>query len=126
MSTGRRGARRAALVVLYQWDVTGQPLASLYEGELDPYTRELAEGVAGEASDLDGTIAEVSSDWRPDRLGALERNILRIALYELDRDEVPLEVAIDEAVRLARRYASEDAAKLVNGILGTVAKEARR
>ena len=126
MSTGRRGARRAALFVLYQWDVTGQALASLYEGELDPYTKELAEGVAADAEDLDATIGEVSSDWRPDRLGALERNILRIALYELDRDEVPLEVAIDEAVRLARRYASEDAAKLVNGILGKVAKEAKR
>lgn len=126
MSTGRRGARRAALFVLYQWDVTGQPLASLYEGELDPYTKELAEGVAAEAENLDATIGEASSDWRPDRLGALERNILRIALYELDRDEVPLEVAIDEAVRLARRYASEDAGKLVNGILGKVAKEAKR
>src|SRR4029453_5661027 len=98
MSAGRRGARRAALFVLYQWDVTGQPLASLYEGELDPYTRELAEGVAAEKAGLGATIGEVSSDWRPDRLGPLERNILRIALYELDRDEVPLEVAIDEAV----------------------------
>ena len=126
MSSGRRTARRAALFVLYQWDVTGQPLASLYEGELDPYTKELAEGVVAEAEELDATIGEASSDWRPDRLGALERNILRIALYELDRDEVPLEVAIDEAVRLARRYASEDAGKLVNGILGKVAKEAKR
>jgi transcription antitermination protein NusB len=126
VSTGRRGARRAALFALYQWDVTGQALASLYVGELDPYTKELAEGVAAEADDLDATIGEASSEWRPDRLGALERNILRIALYELDRDEVPLEVAIDEAVRLARRYASEDAAKLVNGILGKVAKEAKR
>jgi len=126
MSTGRRGARRAALFVLYQWDVTGQPLASLYEGDLDAYTKELAEGVAAEVDDLDTTIGDASSDWRPERLGALERNILRIALYELDRDEVPLEVAIDEAVRLARRYASEDAAKLVNGILGKVAKEAKR
>ena len=126
MSTGRRGARRAALFVLYQWDVTGQPLASLYEGDLDAYTKELAEGVAAEVDDLDATIGDASSDWRPERLGALERNILRIALYELDRDEVPLEVAIDEAVRHARRYASEDAAKLVNGILGKVAKEAKR
>jgi transcription antitermination protein NusB len=126
MSTGRRGARRAALFVLYQWDVTGQPLASLYEGDLDAYTKEVAEGVAAEVDDLDATIGDASSDWRPERLGALERNILRIALYELDRDEVPLEVAIDEAVRLARRYASEDAAKLVNGILGKVAKEAKR
>ena len=126
MTTGRRAARRAALFVLYQWDVTGQPLASLYEGELDPYTQELAEGVAAETQELDATIGEASSAWPPERLGALERNILRIALYELDRDEVPLEVSIDEAVRLARRYSSEDAAKLVNGILGKVAKEAKR
>jgi transcription antitermination protein NusB len=126
MTGGRRAARRAALVVLYQSDVTGEPLASLYEGELDPYTRELAEGVAAEAEELDATIGAASPDWRPDRLGALERNILRIALYELEREEVPLEVAIDEAVRLARRYASDDAAKLVNGILGKVAREARR
>jgi N utilization substance protein B len=126
MSTGRRAARRAALFVLYQSDVTGQPLASLYEGELDPYTQELAEGVAAEVPDLDAAIGEASTEWRPDRLGALERNILRIALFELERDEVPLEIAIDEAVRLARRYASDDAAKLVNGILGKVAKEAKR
>jgi N utilization substance protein B len=126
VTTGRRAARRAALFVLYQWDVTGQPLASLYEGELDPNTREQAEGVAAEAEALDATIGDASSAWAPERLGALERNILRIALYELDRDEVPLEVAIDEAVRLARRYSSDDAAKLVNGILGKVAKEAKR
>lgn len=126
MSAGRRAARRAALVVLYQSDVTGEPLASLYEGELEPYTQELAEGVSAELEGLDAKIAEASSDWRVDRLGALERNILRIALYELDRDEVPLAVAIDEAVRLARRYASDDAAKLVNGILGKVVKEAKR
>jgi N utilization substance protein B len=126
VSTGRRAARRAALFVLYQWDVTGQPLASLYARDLDPYTQELAEGVVAEAAELDATIGAASSDWRPDRLGALERNILRIALYEFERDDVPLEVSIDEAVRLARRYASDDAAKLVNGILGKVAKEARQ
>ena len=126
MSSGRRAARRAALFVLYQWDVTGQPLASLYEGDLDPYTQELAEGVAAEAQALDETIGEASSDWRPDRLGALERHLVAVELVERDAEDVALEVAIDEAVRLARRYASDDAAKLVNGILGKVAKEARR
>ena len=123
---GRRAARRTALFLLYQWDVTGQPLTSLYEGEIDPFARELAEAVVPKAVELDAKITEASEEWTADRLGVLERNILRIALYELDRDEVPLEVAIDEAVRLARRYASEDAAKLVNGILGKVAKEAKR
>jgi N utilization substance protein B len=122
----RKAARRDALFVLYQWDVTGQPLASLHEGELDPYAHELVNGVAKQASDLDVRINEASSDWTADRLGALERNILRIALWELERGEVPVEVAIDEAVTLAKRYASEDAGALVNGILGRVAREAAR
>ena len=122
----RKAARRDALFVLYQWDVTGQPLASLHEGELDPYAQELVDSVAAAAADLDARINEASSDWTADRLGALERNILRIALWELEREEVPVEVAIDEAVTLAKRYASEDAGALVNGILGRVAREAAR
>jgi N utilization substance protein B len=122
----RKAARRDALFVLYQWDVTGQPLASLHEGELDPYAREVVDGVAGEAAELDARIDDASSDWSADRLGALERNVLRIALWELDRDDVPLEAAIDEAVSLAKRYSSEDAGRLVNGILGRVVREAAR
>jgi transcription antitermination protein NusB len=124
--TSRKGARRDALFVLYQWDVTGKPLASLHEGELDPYAVELAEGVTAEHAALDARISEASRDWTVERLGALERNILRIALWELDRDEVPLEAAIDEAVSLAKRYASEEAGRLVNGILGRVVREAAR
>jgi N utilization substance protein B len=122
--SSRKAARRDALFVLYQWDVTGQPLASLHEGDLDPYAQELADGVVAESSELDARINEASSDWSADRLGALERNILRIALWELEREEVPLEAAIDEAVSLAKRYSSEDAGRLVNGILGRVAREA--
>ena len=122
--SARRTARRTALFLLYQWDLTGQPLASLYEGEVDPFAQELAPGVSEQAEELDRRIAEAAIDWTADRLGTLERNILRIALFELDRGGVPLEVAIDEAVTLAKRYASEDAARLVNGILGRLAKEA--
>jgi transcription antitermination protein NusB len=124
--TSRKGARRDALFVLYQWDVTGKPLASLHEGELDPYSVQLAEGVVAECAALDTRINEASTDWSSDRLGALERNILRIALWELDRGEVPLEAAIDEAVSLAKRYSSEEAGRLVNGILGRVVREAAR
>ena len=121
--SGRRAARRTALFVLYQWDVTGQPLASLYEGEVDPFARETAEAVVSEVEDLDRRITEAAEDWTADRLGAIERNILRIALHELEGDEVPDEVAIDEAVTLAKRYATDDAARLVNGILGRVVRE---
>jgi N utilization substance protein B len=122
----RKSARRDALFVLYQWDVTGTPLASLHEGELDPYARELVDGVSGEAAELDARITDASSEWSADRLGALERNVLRIALWELERGDVPLEAAIDEAVSLAKRYSSEDAGRLVNGILGRVVREAAR
>ncbi|MDX6507259.1 MAG: transcription antitermination protein NusB [Gaiellaceae bacterium] len=121
---GRRAARRTALVLLYQWDVTGQELASLYEGEIDPFSRELAETVVERHEELDERITAAADEWTADRLGALERNILRIAIVELARDDVPVEVAIDEAVTLAKRYSSEDAGRLVNGILGQIVKEA--
>jgi N utilization substance protein B len=121
--SGRRAARRTALFLLYQWDVTGQPLTSLYEGEVDSFARETAEAVAAQASELDERITAASEGWTADRLGAIERNILRIALYELDGVDVPDEVAIDEAVTLAKRYATDDAARLVNGILGRIVRE---
>jgi transcription antitermination protein NusB len=120
---GRRAARRTALFLLYQWDLTRQPVASLYEGDVDEFAREIAEAVITEADELDRKITESADDWTADRLGALERNILRIGLHELEHDDVPVEVAINEAVELAKRYASDDAARLVNGILGRIAKE---
>jgi transcription antitermination protein NusB len=123
VTTGRRAARRTALILLYQWDVTGQPLASLYEGDVDEYARSVAEAVTARTGELDRRITEASEGWTADRLGAVERNVLRIALSELDGDDVPDEVAIDEAVNLARRYASDDAARLVNGILGRIVRE---
>ncbi len=121
--SGRRAGRRTALFLLYQWDLTRQPLASLHEGDVDPFARELAEAVIERAEELDREITESADDWSADRLGTLERNILRIGMYELARDDVPVEVAINEAVELAKRYASDDAARLVNGILGRIARE---
>ena len=122
--TSRREARRAGVFLLFQWDVTGEPLGSLYEGEVDPYAQALAEDVAGRAEELDRRIGEATIGWSPDRLGAVERNVLRVALVELDRGEVPTEVVLDEAVRLAKRYSSDDAGRLVNGILGRIVREA--
>jgi transcription antitermination protein NusB len=123
MTVSRRQARRQALFLLYQWDVTGQPLASLFEGEVDPWARELAEAIAAVAEGLDRRITGAAEGWTADRLGAVERNVLRIAVFELDRGEVPAEVAIDEAVSLAKRYATEDAGRLVNGILARIQRE---
>jgi N utilization substance protein B len=120
---GRRAARRTALFLLYQWDVTGTPLASLYEGEVDPFAQQLAGAVTQHADDLDRQITEAAEGWTADRLGALERNVLRIGVHELETGDVPAEVAINEAVELAKRYATDEAARLVNGILGRIARE---
>ena len=121
--TSRKAARRQALYLLYQWDLTGQELASLFEGEPDAFARSLAEVVSGRSAELDARISAASPDWPASRLGAVERNILRIGVYELEENTVPREVAINEAVVLAKRYASEDAARLVNGVLARIARE---
>jgi N utilization substance protein B len=123
VSTGRRQSRRTALFLLYQWDLTGQPLSSLYEGEPDEFALGLAQAVSARAEELDVRITDAARGWTADRLGTLERNILRVGVYELEEASVPHEVAINEAVVLAKRYASEDAARLVNGILARVADE---
>ncbi|HEY4413626.1 MAG TPA: transcription antitermination factor NusB [Gaiellaceae bacterium] len=119
----RREARRAAVFLLYQWDVTGTELGSLYDGDVDEYTRALTEAVAAHAPELDARITAASDDWPADRLGAVERNILRVALEELDAGDIPNEVVLDEAITLAKRYASDDAGRLVNGILGRIVRE---
>ena len=119
----RRQARRQALVLLFQWDVTGEPLGSLYGGDADPYAREVAKAVSERAAELDDSITAAAEGWTADRLGAIERNVLRIALHELEGGEVPVEVAVDEAVTLAKRYATPEAGRLVNGILGRIVRE---
>jgi N utilization substance protein B len=123
MALSRKAGRRTALFLLYQWDLTGQPLGTSYEGEIDDFARDLAEAVVERAPVLDDRISSVSGDWPAKQLGTLERNILRIGVYELEQGTVPVEVAIDEAVSLAKRYASEDAGRLVNGVLGTLASQ---
>jgi N utilization substance protein B len=133
-AVSRRQARRAAFVLLYQQDVVGGPMEPLVERyELDTqrplpaYAREALDGVGATSDALDARIDGASAEWRVERLGAVERAILRLALWELtERDDVPVAVAIDEAVGLAKRYASPEAGALVNGILGRVAREAGR
>jgi len=123
-SMSRREARRAAVFMLYQWDVTGQPVGTLHEGEPDEWATQIAEAVAEEAPALDERITAAADEWTADRLGAVERNVLRVAIHELDAGEVPKEVAIDEAVGLAKRYgASDEAGRLVNGILGRIIRD---
>jgi N utilization substance protein B len=119
----RRQARRQALMLLYQWDLGGAEIGAQYAGEVDAWARALAEAVAARAEELDARITAASEGWTADRLGAVERSALRVAVHELERGEVPPEVVINEAVVFAKRYSSEDAGRLVNGILGRIQRE---
>src|SRR3954451_18563276 len=120
----RSDPRRSAVVALYQQDVTGRPLAELVPRDASAFTRELIDGVAGDRDELDVLVERHAQGWAVDRIAPLERNILRVALYELlHRDDVPDEVAIDEAIEAAKELCSAEAPGFVNGILGTVVRE---
>lgn len=119
----RSDQRRDAVFALYQHEVTGRPVGELLEGA-KPFTRELAESVVADREELDALIARHSKGWALERIAPLERSIMRVALHEaLHRDDVPVEVAIDEAVELSKEYCGADAPGFVNGILGAALAE---
>jgi N utilization substance protein B len=119
----RSDQRRDAVFALYQHEVTGRPLDGLLEGA-KPFSRELAEAVEANRAELDALISKHSKGWALERIAPLERSIMRTALYEaLHSDDVPVEVAIDEAVELAKEYCGADAPGFVNGILGAALAE---
>jgi N utilization substance protein B len=120
----RSDQRRDAVFACYQRDVTGRPLEELVGAAAKPFTRELAAGVEAERTELDATIARFAKGWSVERIAPLDRNIMRVALYEIGhRDDVPVEVAIDEAVELAKEFCGADAPSFVNGVLGAAARE---
>jgi N utilization substance protein B len=120
----RSDQRRAAVVALYQRDVTGRPLDDLVDREATPFTREIVEGVAQTEPELDALIERYSQGWTLDRIAPLERSIMRVALFELlHRSDIPDEVAIDEAVESAKELCGAEAPGFVNGILGAVHRE---
>jgi transcription antitermination protein NusB len=112
------------VVALYQSDVTGRPAAGLLEKGATEFSRQLVDGAVTERGELDELIERYASGWSLSRIAPLERNILRVALFELlHRPDVPAEVAIDEAVEAAKELCSVDAPGFVNGILGAVERE---
>ena len=120
----RSDQRRAAVVALYQQDVTGRPIDDVLERDATLFTKELVEGVEVEREELDALIERHAEGWTLERIAPVERNILRVALHEmLHRNDVPDEVAIDEAVEAAKELCSAEAPKFVNGILGAVQRE---
>jgi N utilization substance protein B len=120
----RRTARKNAFIALYQSDVTGWPIEEIlerwrsYRGDLDAYAERLARGVEEEQGSLDERLGEVSVGWPVRRMSLVDRAILRLALYEmLFVEEVPAEVAVNEAVELATGFSSEEAPQFVGGVL---------
>jgi N utilization substance protein B len=118
----RSDQRRDAVFATYQREVTGRPLDELLAGA-KPFTRELAEGAELHRDELDAAIARHAQGWELDRIAPLERSIMRIALFEVaHRDDVPTEVALDEAVALTKRFCGADAPGFVNGVLGAAVR----
>ena len=118
----RSDQRRDAVFACYQRDVTGRPLEELV-ADSRPFTRELAAGVEAHRDELDAEISRHAKGWDLDRIAPLDRNVMRVALYEIEHAEVPVEVAIDEAVEIAKEYCGADAPGFINGILGAVVRE---
>jgi N utilization substance protein B len=118
----RSDQRRDAVFASYQRDVAGRPLEELLE-EARPMTRELAEGVDEHREELDETIAAHAKGWTVDRIAPLDLNVMRVALYEIEEELAPPEVAINEAVEIAKEYCGADAPKFINGILGAIVRE---
>ncbi|MDZ7640985.1 MAG: transcription antitermination factor NusB [Desulfurivibrio sp.] len=126
----RRKARELALQALYQGEMLGvdalDTLPALCENfeasrRALPYARELLTGIGAHGENIDAAISAAAANWRLDRMSYIDRNLMRIAVYEMRwREEVPAGVAIDEAVELAKRYGADDSPSFINGILDAV------
>lgn len=135
--SSRHLARSIAMQSLYEWDffdkkrdvqyITERNLKEFGAGIKDEkFVRELVEGVIKNIAAIDEVIKNAAPDWPIEKIAPVERNILRIGLYELlfgDKKAVPPKVAINEAIELAKGFAGEAAGKFVNGVLGAVYRE---
>ncbi len=128
----RRKSRELAVQMLFQWEIGGHSpdhVVSTFlrtqklDVEVDSFARALFEGSVREIEQLDRLVSEQSEHWRPERMAAVDRNILRVALYELLRHpETPPAVVINEALEIARRFSGEKSVEFVNGVLDGVRK----
>jgi len=127
----RTKSREFAMQMLFQWDISQQDItrleATFWKGakaaeQTRAFANQLFEGAARDASSLDEVISKHAENWRPERLAAIDRAILRLALHELRATDTPPGVVINEAVELAKKFSSEDSGGFVNGILDTYRK----
>jgi N utilization substance protein B len=147
----RHRSRQRALQVLYQWDMTKRPMEEAIRRLLrhvarggrtgthaeeaddddaprdgrDEFMEELANGASAMAPDIDHRISEKSAHWKLERMPVVDRNILRLAIYEMSRQDTPAAVVIDEALELARQFSGDESVAFINGVLDAVHKEGR-
>ena len=132
----RRKSREFALQVLYQLNITKQDASKaltqfqenfLPNGEADDFLKRLVLGVTEHYAELDRLIERYSENWRLDRINMIERNLLRMALFELLYcEEIPPKVTINEAIDLGKRYGSEESGSFINGLLDRIQNEVVR
>jgi N utilization substance protein B len=135
MKSKRREARELAMKILFQVEVGQRPLEEVMDTTLEAvpipdeekdYLFDVIHGVLRERSDLDGIIGDLASGWKLERIANVDRNILRIALYEIrNRPDIPASVSVNEAVEIAKKYSTADSGKFVNGILGSFLRTAQ-
>lgn len=129
----RRRARRVTLETLYEYDLAEHPVGEVLQRRLEDnpmenagveFASQLVTGVIANLTEIDKLIAHYAPEWPLDQMAVIDRNILRIAIYEfLVLGETPVKVAINEAVELAKLYASDSAPRFINGVLGSLADQ---
>jgi len=130
----RRRARECALQMLFQIDLTGVEAVEVYaqfwkahvvEADVRSFSQDLVDGVQAAKTELDRRIERVAAHWKISRMAVVDRNVLRMALYEMGlRPETPVAVVFDEAIEVARRFGTEESARFVNGVLDALRREA--
>jgi N utilization substance protein B len=133
--SSRRRSRQRALQILFLWDARRQPVDdainayydTLYaeeHPERDPFVEALVHGTVTHLAEVDEQITKHAEHWRMERMPAVDRNILRLAVFEMTRGGTPAPVTIDEALELARKYSNEESVQFVNGVLDAIRREA--
>ena len=129
----RRRARRVTLEVLYEYDIAQHPPGEILQRRLKAnqidtsgaeFASHLVQGALSYLDSMDVLIARYAPEWPLEQMAVIDRNILRIAIFEfIASDETPVKVAINEAVELAKTYGSDSAPRFVNGVLGSLAEQ---
>jgi len=130
----RHKSRQRALQILFLWEARGQTvdeaIDSYYDAifpeapaERDPFADELVRGAVAHLPDLDALIKKRAEHWRLERMPAVDRNIIRLAIFEMTHVGTPAAVAIDEALELARKFSGDDSVQFVNGVLDAIHRE---